>query len=131
MHWTYSCPHCHGSLNPEQSVILVAEHAGKKVLVGLHPEPGVYSMHASQEIDIRVGSRWELRCPLCQADLRSDLNEDLAHLEMLCGGEPHQVYFSRVAGEQATFVLTAEGLMHDHGIHTDHYLEDLVHKSFL
>ena len=130
MHWTYSCPKCRGKLNPEQNVILVAEHAGKKVLMGLHPEPGVYTVHSPPEIDVSPGSRWQLTCPLCQADLRSDLSEDLAQLDMTCGGDPHRVYFSRIVGEQATFVVSAEGLLHDHGIHTDQYVEDLLHQSF-
>ncbi len=75
-------------------------------------------------------ARWLLTCPLCGVDLRSDLSEDLAHLDMACGGDPHRVYFSRVVGEQATFVVSAEGLLHDHGIHTDQYVEDLLHQSF-
>ncbi|MCK5378321.1 MAG: hypothetical protein KAJ78_02910 [Acidobacteria bacterium] len=130
MHWTYSCPRCQGTLNPEEAVILIAEHAGKRVLIGLHPEPGIYEIHPPPEIDIKPGSRWLLMCPLCNADLRSDLSEDLAHLDMNCGGDLHRVYFSRVAGEQATFVVSAEGLLHDHGIHTDQYVEDLLHQSF-
>ena len=130
MKWIYSCPHCNGTLNPDDSVMLVANHAGLKVLVGLHPEPGVYTMHVPPEVDIREGSRWELSCPLCRADLRSELNEDLCALDMTCGGDPHRVYFSRIAGERATFVVTAEGLLSDFGVHTDRYLEHLVHDSF-
>lgn len=130
MHWTYSCPRCQGTLNPDDTVILVAEHAGKRVLIGLHPEPGVYEIHPPPEVTVKAGSRWLLMCPLCNADLRSDLSEDLAHLDMACGGDSHRVYFSRVVGEQATFVVSAEGLLHDHGIHTDQYVEDLLHQSF-
>jgi hypothetical protein len=76
-------------------------HAGRKprrtqgCWWGLHPEPGVYTMHVPPEVDIREGSRWELSCPLCGADLRSDLSEDLCALDMTCGGDPHRVYFSR------------------------------------
>jgi len=130
MQWLYTCPRCRGTLNPDRSVILVAEHAGKRVLVGLHPEPGIYALHAPPEVDIRPGSRWQLFCPLCQADLRSDLSEDLACLDMTCGGDPHRVFFSRISGEQATFVISAEGLLQNHGEHTDQYIEDLVKKSY-
>ncbi len=130
MHWTYSCPRCRGILNPDETVILVAENAGTKVLMGLHPEPGVYTIHTPANVDVKPGSRWLLKCPLCKADLRSDLSEDLAHLDMNCGGDSHRVFFSRVAGEHATFVVSAEGLLHDHGIHTDQYVEDLLHQSF-
>ncbi len=131
MRWTYTCPRCRGTLNPDRSVILIAEHAGRRILMGLHPEPGVYSVETPPDIDIKPGSRWRLLCPLCDADLRSDLSEDLAQLDMNCGGDPHRVYFSRIAGEEATFVVSAEGLLHDHGIHTDQYVEDLLHRSFM
>ena len=130
MHWVYTCPHCKGTLNPDDSVVLVAENAGKRILIGLHPEPGVYTMHTSDESPTSPGSRWLFRCPLCHADLRSDLSDDLACLDMTCSGEPHRVHFSRICGEEATFVVSAEGLMHDHGIHTDQYVEAMVHKSF-
>lgn len=130
MQWIYRCPRCRGTLNPEHSIILIAEHAGKRILMGLHPEPGVYVLQSPPDIDVKPGSRWLLSCPLCRADIRSDISEDLAHLDMHCGGDPHRVYFSRVAGEKATFVVTAEGLLHDHGIHTDQYVEALLHQSF-
>jgi len=130
MRWKYSCPRCHGHLNPDDTVVLVAENDGRRILMGLHPEPGVYSLYSPEDFQIREGSHWLLRCPLCHADLVSDVSENLAHLDLEAGDEVHRVYFSRVAGERATFIINAEGLMQDYGIHTDHYLENLVHRSF-
>jgi hypothetical protein len=45
-------------------------------------------------------------------------------------GETHRVYFSRIAGEEATFVVSAEGMLKDYGIHTDRYLEDMIHNIY-
>jgi len=35
------------------------------------------------------------------------------------------------AGEEATFVVTAEGLLKDYGIHTDRHLEHMVHTKYM
>jgi hypothetical protein len=45
--------------------------------------------------------------------------------------DTHRIYFSRVVGEQATFMVTAEGMLKDYGIHTDQYLEHLVHLKYM
>jgi hypothetical protein len=55
----------------------------------------------------------------------------LCTLEVTSPGEPHRVYFSRIAGEEATFVVSAEGMLKDYGIHTDRYLEHLVHAKYM
>jgi hypothetical protein len=130
MHWTYCCPHCREILNPDQTVILVAELEDRRFLAGLHPEPGNYHMHLPPDVEMPAGTRWDFSCPVCRESLTTDLSEDLCALDMRTGGQPHRVYFSRVAGEQATFVVTAEGLLADHGIHTDRYLERLVHLKY-
>ena len=46
-------------------------------------------------------------------------------------GETHRVYFSRIAGEEATFVVSAEGMLKDYGIHTDRYLEQMVQSKYM
>ncbi len=33
--------------------------------------------------------------------------------------------------EEATFVVSAEGMLTDHGVHTDKYLEHLVHRKYM
>jgi hypothetical protein len=130
MHWTYSCPHCHEILNPDNTVTLVAEHEDRRFLAGLHPEPGNYHMHLPPDVEMPVGTRWEFSCPVCRRSLTTELSEDLCALDMHTAGATHRVYFSRVAGEQATFVVTAEGLLKDYGIHTDRHLESLVHRLY-
>jgi hypothetical protein len=131
MNWTYSCPHCHEILNPDETVTLVAELEDRRFLAGLHPEPGNYHMHLPPDVEMPVGTRWEFSCPLCREALTTELSDDLCAIDMHSAGDSHRVYFSRVAGEQATFVVTAEGLLKDYGIHTDRYLEELVHQKYM
>jgi len=131
MDWIYSCPHCHAVLNPDQSIILLAEHDERPCLVGLHPQPGNYEVYLPPEVEMPAGTRWAFSCPLCRQPLTTGLSEDLCALDMTSGGDPHRVYFSRIAGEEATFVVSAEGLLTDHGVHTGRYLENLIHLKYL
>jgi hypothetical protein len=77
------------------------------------------------------GSIWDFSCPVCDRSLISEISEQLCALDMRQHDERHRVYFSRIAGEEATFVVGAEGMLTDHGVHTDRYLEQLVHKKYL
>ena len=45
MRWSYFCPHCDAGLNPDETIILVGEHADHRILVGLHPQPGDYQAY--------------------------------------------------------------------------------------
>jgi len=130
MDWTYSCPHCHAVLNPDQSIILLAEHDELRCLVGLHPQPGNYEVYLPPEVEMPAGTRWAFSCPLCRQPLTTEISADLCAIDMTIGGDPHRVYFSRIAGEEATFVVSAEGLLTDHGVHTDRYLENLIHLKY-
>lgn len=131
MNWTYSCPHCDAALNPKESIVLRAEHEGRKMLVGLHPQPGNYEVDLPPGETMAAGTRWSFSCPVCDHSLTSELSDELCAVDMCSQGERHRVYFSRIAGEEATFVVSAEGLLSGHGVHTDQYLEQLVHKKYM
>jgi hypothetical protein len=131
MSWKYSCPHCEAPLNPDDRVVLQAECGDRQFSVGLHPQPGNYEVDLPPGEEMPPGTRWELFCPVCEKSLVSELSEDLCALVVTAPGEPHRVYFSRIAGEEATFVVSAEGLLKDYGIHTDRYLEHLVHEKYM
>lgn len=131
MNWTYSCPHCRAVLNPDESIMLLAQRDERCFLVGFHPQPGNYEVYLPPDVEMPPGSRWSFACPVCRQALTSELSDELCALDMTSGGDPHRVYFSRVTGEQATFVVTAEGLLTDHGIHTDRHLERLVHLMYM
>ena len=131
MHWTYSCPHCQAMLNPDDTVILLAKLRDRDILVGLHPQPGNYEVYLPPNVEIAAGTRWSLSCPVCRQELTTELSEDLCALDMHTGGNAHRMYFSRVPGERATFMVTAEGLLSDFGVHADQYLEHLVHLKYM
>ena len=131
MRWKYSCPHCQAPLNPDERVVLRAESGDQKFLAGLHPQPGDYEVELPPGETMERGTRWEFFCPQCDASLVSELSEDLCALDVTSPGETHRVYFSRVAGEEATFVVSAEGMLKDYGLHTDRYLEHMVHEKYM
>ena len=78
-----------------------------------------------------AGTRWSFSCPVCDRSLVSELSDELCAIDMCSRDERHRVYFSRIAGEEATFVVSAEGLLTDHGVHTDQYLEHMVHLKYM
>jgi len=131
MHWTYSCPMCAALLNPGERVVLCAEREDHRFLAGFHPQPGNYEVELPPGEEMPVGTRWNFFCPVCEQSLTSDLSDELCALDVHMAGETHRVYFSRTAGEEATFVVTAEGLLKDYGIHTDRHLEHMVHTKYM
>ena len=128
MRWTYSCPHCNVMLNPDETVILIGEQNDRRVLVGFHPMPGSYRAYLPPGLEVQTGVHWEFFCPLCQQNLVTEAAPDLCALDMGTQGHRHRLYFSRVAGDEATFVISAEGIARFGRDHESHSLEmlDLV-----
>lgn len=128
MRWTYLCPHCGAMLNPDETVILIGQHGDTRILLGFHPEPGTYRAYLPPGADVVEGTTWDFSCPLCHASLGTDVAPELCALDVLTSGQRLRVYFSRKAGERATFVVTAEGLVKRFGDHSErHSLEMLEH----
>ncbi|MBD3221289.1 hypothetical protein GF314_08590 [bacterium] len=111
----YRCPRCEAVLNPDRSVILVAAHGPTRALIGFHPEPGNYEVYLPPGVAAEQGSRWDFSCPLCHADLAAAENEDLCELELREDDATSRLLFSRIAGEQATFVLREDHVEQAHG----------------
>lgn len=125
MSWTYSCPHCGSVLNPDATIILIGVRGEDRVMVGLRPEPGDYQVAVPPGFAIEPGSRWDFECPLCRESLVSEVSDELCCLDMIARGLRHRVYFSRTAGEYATFVLSAEGI-EQYGEHADRHSLDIL-----
>ena len=128
---TYTCPHCEAALNPDKSIVLRAECEDRKMLVGLHPQPGNYEVDLPPGETMAAGTRWSFFCPVCDHSLVSEVSDELCAIDMWLQEERHRVYFSRIAGEEATFVVSAEGMLTDHGVHADQHVEKLVHRKYL
>ena len=122
----YYCPHCKALLNPGTKVVFVIGHGGKRGLLLLSPELGDYAVVMAESIPIEQGRLYYFQCPVCHLDLTSSVDQNL--VEIVChepDGTRSLVDFSRVAGEHATFVISAEGI-ETHGEHADrHSLEIL------
>lgn len=131
MKWTYSCPHCRAMLNPQDAIILVARHEDKVWLVGLHPEPGRYEIFVPPNVRVTSGERWTFACPVCAADLKTDFADTLCAIDIHTDEEDHRIFFSRVAGDQATFVVSAEGLRSKHGKDASSYHQETAQMKYL
>ena len=126
MQWSYSCPHCSAGLNPDETIILIGEHGGSRALVGFHPQPGNYQAYLPPGLEVEQGTTWSFYCPVCQQSLVTEVSPRLCALDMVQGEIRHRVYFARVAGEQATFVVSAEGLLERHGKDAEKHSLDLL-----
>ena len=125
MKWTYSCPHCESMLNPDETIILIGDRKSGRLMVGFHPEPGNYRAYVPPGFQIEEDVEWMFFCPVCGASLEAEIAPQLCALDMVSNGARHRVYFSRTAGEEATFVISAEGIER-HGPHFQrHSLEML------
>lgn len=122
----YSCPSCHAGLNPDNTIMLVGEHGGDRSLVGFHPEPGNYEVFSPPDVEVPHGSRWDFFCPVCHANLALAPDEPFCVIDGIYDGITHRVYFSRVAGDQATFVVGDEGHVEPHGSDADRHKLDLL-----
>ena len=79
----------------------------EKGLLLLHPEVGNYTSIKHPRFNFREGERIDFFCPLCMDHLDAAIDENLVHVIMIDsqGGE-HEVYFSRIAGEQITYQVS-------------------------
>jgi len=128
MDLSYRCPHCRSVLNRDSTIMLEASCGDEQMTMGFHPIPGTYKVMLPPGREVEPGSTWEFSCPSCSKSLVADLSSKLCCLDMVANNERRRVYFSRVAGEHATFVISAEGIER-HGEHASrHSLEilDLV-----
>lgn len=131
MRWTYSCPHCQAILNPQDAIILMARFEDQVWLVGLHPEPGKYEIYVPPHVRVNSGDRWTFLCPVCDADLKTDFADTLCAIDIHTDEEDHRIFFSRVAGDQATFVVSAEGLKSKYGKDAGSYDQETAQMKYL
>ena len=131
MSWDYCCPRCKTALNPDRSVILAAAHGDTRVLIGFHPKPGNYEVYLPPNVRTEEGSRWDFYCPVCQANLTAAEDDNLCELELWADKKPLRLFFSRVAGEHATFVVHEDTLSEKHGDDSVHYDPLWAHLKYI
>jgi len=108
---SYFCPHCRRMLNPGTKVIFLVENGKDRELVLLSAKLGEYSVVHSRSMIFEEGEIYTFRCPMCRSDLTSSLDENL--VDILTESDDDlmvRVSFSRVFGEQATFLRAPDGV---------------------
>ncbi len=130
MRWSYHCPICGAHLNPAtENIVLLADCEFGRGLFLFNETPGNYSLSLPENITLEKGQIWEFLCPVCRGNLTSKANPNIAMIRVIVDqGKDYAVFFSKVAGEQATFVVNAEGA-EVYGPHAVHY-EDMVWNKF-
>ena len=118
---SYFCPHCRRMLNPGTKVIFLVENGNNRELMLLSAKLGEYSVVHSRSMKFEEGKIYTFRCPMCRSDLTSSLDENLVDILTQSDDEPlFRVSFSRVFGEQATF-LRASDCVDRYGEHAERY----------
>ncbi len=110
MSLSYLCPHCKGYLAIEDCVLLSVRTPDHKVgLISLHSELGNYSVKKDSGFNYKEGDELDLFCPICHAELASELHDKLARIIMVDeNNDEYEIFFSRIAGEQSTFKIIGE-----------------------
>jgi hypothetical protein len=118
---SFFCPHCRKMLNPGTKVIFLVENGNDRELMLLSAKLGEYSVVHSRSMKFENGKIYTFRCPMCRSDLTSSLDENLVDiLTESDDAEMVRVSFSRVFGEQATFVRAPDGV-NRYGEHAARY----------
>ena len=105
----------------ENIVFKVRNPLREKGLLLLHPEVGNYSSIIHPKFHFDEGDRIDFFCPLCMSSLDAALNENLVHVIMVDPeGKEHEIYFSRIAGENITYQISNQGVIQT-GVHFYRY----------
>lgn len=125
----FICPHCNSYLNVADSVIFAVESEnGEKGLLLLHPEIGNYSTQTNPNFKTEEGKKYEFYCPVCNAELASELNKNLSKVIMRDRqNNEYDVFFSKIAGEKSTYTIIGENV-NIFGEDSGNYI-DFVHLS--
>jgi len=105
----FSCPHCKADLNPGTKIILRVSSQGRHGLILFSPKVGNYTSVMPTGFALASGELADFSCPACHADILSPANERFGELLLSRDdGDLMRVNFSRVFGEQATFLIFGE-----------------------
>ena len=106
----YKCPHCKGFLSINDCVVFSVRTSDRKMgLISLHPEIGDYSVSKHPDFEFQEGEQLDFFCPVCHAELASDVHKKLARVIMIDSDKNEfDILFSRVAGEKSTYKIVGE-----------------------
>ena len=104
----YYCTKCRAEMNPGTKIILKANLSSLKGLFLFSPRLGDYEVISPSDFPTHPGEEVEFSCPVCSFDLTSPRSERFAELMFMEGSEEGRVIFSKVVGEQATFLIMSD-----------------------
>lgn len=115
---SYICPFCSAHLNPREYIVLRGEHNDRRALMFLSPAPGDYDAIVPRNFPLQANDLVMLTCPVCQADLTSPRDPNMAELRFRSEEAEGTVVFSRIIGRHATYFVT-DHAVHSYGEHAD------------
>ena len=109
----YLCPHCKGHLNVGGHLVFATRTKRKhKGLLLLDTEVGSYNYKHHDKFHLEKGELVDFECPICQKDLTSEQDKEHAMIIMIENedGQEYDLYFSKVAGKQSTYVVAHDNI---------------------
>lgn len=106
----YKCPFCDGFIDMDGDVIFGARNEeGEMGLIALHQRLGDYTVKTGHEFYFKEGGKVDFYCPICHADLKSKVHNNLALIRMVDEKKNEfSILFSQVAGEKSTYKIIGE-----------------------
>ena len=103
----YICPKCNVNLKVGDYIILLGQNRkNEKGLILLHSEIGNYTSIKHPSFKFEPGEPVEFYCPVCHVSLAFD--ENLSHIILEEKEKSYDIYFSRIAGEESTYVVDGD-----------------------
>lgn len=108
----YVCPKCNGHLNVGNKIVFATKtKRNHKGLIMLSQAIGEYSYEHHDKYQLEKGELVDFECPVCQADLTSKKAKDHAMINIVGDeGMGYELYFSKVAGNQSTYVVAQDSI---------------------
>lgn len=101
------CPICKGHINVDKNLIFsVKKGDNHKGLVILSTELGNFSVKTHEKFTFKDGEDGTFYCPICHANLTSDVDEHLLRVIMVDEkGEQSEIFISDICGEKSTYQI--------------------------
>lgn len=122
----YICPFCSAHLLLSNAIILAFEVRNplRRGILLLNPNPGNYEFKVHSSILFQKNELVDIYCPVCVRNLQAEeVNQYLAFIHCIDEKQKkYAVYFSRLAGEQATYLVHDNCIVEKYGIHANNYI---------